>query len=457
MVGGTNFIGPPVVRRLAGPATRSRCSTGDARRRTSRRASSSGGDRSDLGGSVGELRRLAPELVLDMIPMNEAEARDLGERVPRRLPAGRGDQQPGRLPGIRPGYRQGPGTAGPGPARRKSSPLREKLYPYEREGAEDYEKILVEKVVMGDPGLPGTVLRLPAVYGPGDYQHRLFGYVRRMDDGRRAIPLGESMASWRWTHGYVEDVAAAIALAVTDERAAGRVYNVGEQDPPSWAEWVARNRSRGRLGRRGREHPRRPDAEGTSTGASTRASTGSRTRAASGASSVFGRRSLEKKRSVGPSRGSAGTRRRRSTRWCSTTRPRTRRSPVWTADPRAVGTLRARAPSLWRPRSRFSRQRRRPMMHPPRLTFLFENRLVNGFVGPERLIQRLDVGPGMRVLDAGCGPGRLTVPLAKAVGPTARCRARRTARDARGAAERVWRRRACGTSNWSRPFSARTS
>src|SRR5215218_11015240 len=63
------------------------------------------------------------------------------------------------------------------------------------------------------------------------------------------------------------------------------------------------------------------------------------------------------------------------------------------------------------------RQRRRPMMHPPRLTFLFENSLVNAFVGSERLIQRLDLAPGMRVLDAGCGPGRLTIPLARAVGP----------------------------------------
>jgi ubiquinone/menaquinone biosynthesis C-methylase UbiE len=55
-------------------------------------------------------------------------------------------------------------------------------------------------------------------------------------------------------------------------------------------------------------------------------------------------------------------------------------------------------------------------MHPPRLTFLFENPLVNAFVGPERLIARLNLAPGMRVLDAGCGPGRLTIPLAKAVG-----------------------------------------
>jgi nucleoside-diphosphate-sugar epimerase len=103
---------------------------------------------------------------------------------------------------------------------------------------EDYEKILVERVVMEDTDLPGTVLRLSAVYGPDDYQHRLFEYVRRMYDGRPAILLGEGMASWCWTHGYVEDVALAIALAVTDERAAGRVYNVGEADTLPWAGWV---------------------------------------------------------------------------------------------------------------------------------------------------------------------------------------------------------------------------
>lgn len=33
------------------------------------------------------------------------------------------------------------------------------------------------------------------------------------------------------------------------------------------------------------------------------------------------------------------------------------------------------------------------------------------------IIGLLDVRPGMAVLDAGCGPGRLTVPLARAVGP----------------------------------------
>lgn len=66
----------------------------------------------------------------------------------------------------------------------------------------------------------------------------------------------------------------------------------------------------------------------------------------------------------------------------------------------------------------FLRQRRRPIMHPPPLTFLFENPIAETFVGTGAQIERLNVRPGMRVLDAGCGPGRLTLPLAKIAGPT---------------------------------------
>lgn len=130
-----------------------------------------------------------------------------------------------------------PGPPDPIPLR-EDAPLRDKLYPYEREGVEGYEKTLVERVVTSHPDLPGTVLRLPAVYGSGDEQHRLYPYPKRMDERRPTILLEEGMAGWRWTHGYVEDVAAAIALAVVDERAAGRTYNVGEADPLCWGEWV---------------------------------------------------------------------------------------------------------------------------------------------------------------------------------------------------------------------------
>ena len=53
------------------------------------------------------------------------------------------------------------------------------------------------------------------IYGPHDYQHRVHQYLRRMDDGRPAIVVSDQMARWRWTRDYVENTAAAIALAIT--------------------------------------------------------------------------------------------------------------------------------------------------------------------------------------------------------------------------------------------------
>ena len=65
-------------------------------------------------------------------------------------------------------------------------------------------------------------------------------------------------------------------------------------------------------------------------------------------------------------------------------------------------------------------QRQRPIPLPPFLTFLLENPVTERFAGQKLLLERLRLAPGMRVLDAGCGPGRLTIPLAKAVGPGGR-------------------------------------
>jgi nucleoside-diphosphate-sugar epimerase len=96
----------------------------------------------------------------------------------------------------------------------------------------------VEREVLGHSGLPATVLRLPMVYGPRDPLNRLLPIVKRMDDGRKAIPLSAGMAQWRGPRGYVENVAAAIVLAATSERAAGRIYNVAEQGSFTELEWA---------------------------------------------------------------------------------------------------------------------------------------------------------------------------------------------------------------------------
>jgi nucleoside-diphosphate-sugar epimerase len=130
----------------------------------------------------------------------------------------------------------------------EDSPLRTKWYPYRGETPrapddpqkvmDDYDKIPMERVVLGDPELPGTVLRLPMVYGPGDYQHRLYEYVKRMSDGRSFIIIQDSLASWRTTRGYVEDVADGIFRAVVDDRAVGQVFNIAEQTYYRESEWI---------------------------------------------------------------------------------------------------------------------------------------------------------------------------------------------------------------------------
>ncbi len=63
------------------------------------------------------------------------------------------------------------------------------------------------------------------------------------------------------------------------------------------------------------------------------------------------------------------------------------------------------------------KQRRSPIPLPPFLTFLLENPVTEAFIGAPVLLERLNLASGMKVLDAGCGPGRLTVPVARTVGP----------------------------------------
>ena len=102
---------------------------------------------------------------------------------------------------------------------------------------DEYEKIEVERAVADDPDLPATILRLPMVYGPGDPLHRLYPIVKRIDDRRSAILLEKGLARCILPRGYVENVAAAIALAATSDRAKGRTYNVAEP-PFSELEWT---------------------------------------------------------------------------------------------------------------------------------------------------------------------------------------------------------------------------
>jgi nucleoside-diphosphate-sugar epimerase len=248
VIGGTGFIGPAVATHLV---ERGHDVTLFHRGRTSADLPAPIhhilGDRRSISEYVGAFKDLAPEVVLDMWPQFEQDARvvvGLFTGLAHRTVAISSQdvyRAYGKVRGIE------PGPPDPVPLT-ENAPLRERLYPYRGETPrsqndpdswmDDYEKILVERIYLSEPDLPGTILRLPMVYGPRDEQHRFFEWLKRMDDQRPAILLDEHIAYWRWTRGYVENVAAAIALAVVDERATGHVYNVGEVETPTWGEWA---------------------------------------------------------------------------------------------------------------------------------------------------------------------------------------------------------------------------
>jgi nucleoside-diphosphate-sugar epimerase len=246
VIGGTRFIGPRVVERLINSGHEVTVfHRGQTASPLATAVHHIPGDRRRLAEHAAAFRRLAPDVVLDMIAFTEQDARslvatfrDLAGRVVL-LSSGDVYRAYGVFTGLEPGPLE------PTPLMEDAA-LREALYVHRAatsgpdDPMYDYEKILVERTVLADAGLPATVLRLPMVYGPGDYQHRLSPYLRRMADGRQVIVLDEGLARWRCLRGYVEDVAAAIVLAVTDPRAAGRVYNVAEPTAYTEAEWVAR-------------------------------------------------------------------------------------------------------------------------------------------------------------------------------------------------------------------------
>jgi nucleoside-diphosphate-sugar epimerase len=103
---------------------------------------------------------------------------------------------------------------------------------------DEYDKVPVEEAVLSEAKVPGTVLRLPMIYGPGDPLHRFHPILKRMADGRRRIIFADDVAAIRTPRGYVEDVGAAIALAATSPQAAGRVYNVCEADSFGELDWA---------------------------------------------------------------------------------------------------------------------------------------------------------------------------------------------------------------------------
>ena len=242
VIGGTGFIGPHLVRGLAlmghSVTVFHRGST-----QPDLPCDHLLGDRQDLA----TLRPKA-DVVIDLILSSGEQAQALMQAfrgVARRVVAA-SSIDVYRACGVLHGSEEGPLEPVP---LTEESPLRTKLQTYPPAQMkllqkllcwldDAYDKIPVEQAVLGDAELPGTVLRLPMIYGPGDHLRRFYPILKRIDDGRRVILFEEGIARWHSPRGYVQNVAVAIALAAVSEQASGRIYNVAETPAFSELDWA---------------------------------------------------------------------------------------------------------------------------------------------------------------------------------------------------------------------------
>ena len=246
VIGGSRFMGAVVVNKLVEAGHRVTVfNRGKASEAVPAGVRHIKGDRNRLKDFKSEFEAFKPEVVLDMMLLNEVQAQELvavTTGIAGRLVVASSCDVYRNYNQLR-RVETGPVAAG---RLTEDAPLREILYPYRNMVTDktdqlyDYDKILVEKALMADGAPPATVLRLPMVYGPNDYQHRLYSYIKRMTDKRPAIILEPGQADWAVTRGFVVNCAGAICEAVLNAKAAGRIYNVGERVALTERGWVER-------------------------------------------------------------------------------------------------------------------------------------------------------------------------------------------------------------------------
>lgn len=234
IIGGTQFIGPYVVKLLNEKGHQIYLfNRGKTQYSFPFTVQQIIGDRAKLSTYKKELQSLQPDVVIDMISYSENDAQQLAEtfhgKVNRIVLISSCDVYHAfdRL------WKVITGDLIHLPLN-ENAPLRKNFYP--NHDLPQYEKILVEKTICSYSDIQYTILRLPMVYGPGDYW-RIEPYLKQMDDDK-PIMIDEQKANWRFTRGYVEDIAHAIVLAAVDTRQGNKIYNVGERRAYSEIEWI---------------------------------------------------------------------------------------------------------------------------------------------------------------------------------------------------------------------------
>jgi nucleoside-diphosphate-sugar epimerase len=242
VIGGTHFVGPHLVAQLDRMGySVTVFHRGETETELPKNVKHIHGDRNILDKKLEELKRASPDIVIDTGLYNEQQAAKVTQAfkgIAKRIIV-LSSMDVYRAYGLLLGIEQGPKQSVP---IKEDDSLRHKLYPYQEkignEWARQYDKILVERAIQRNPELHCTILRLPMVYGPMDFQHRLLYWLKPMKiDKRKVILSGEKNALQRASRGYVENIAYAIALAVSNNKSANRIYNIADEPALTTLEW----------------------------------------------------------------------------------------------------------------------------------------------------------------------------------------------------------------------------
>ncbi len=245
ILGGTRFMGAVTVRQLIDDSHQVTVfHRGHTDNNTPDAVRHIHGDRDRLTDFAEEFATLAPDVIIDMTARTKHHARDLlavmPDTVRRLVMISSADVY--RSFGLLLRTESGDSIDGP---LAENAPLRENFYPYRNvvnpgDDLYDYDKILIEQAVLNNDQTPVTIIRPPMVHGPNDPQHRLYSYLKRMQDNRPAIILDMERLNWQSTRGYRDDLAHAIYLAARDHRDSNYTYNVAYPTGLTEREWIKR-------------------------------------------------------------------------------------------------------------------------------------------------------------------------------------------------------------------------
>ncbi len=235
VLGGTRFIGRAVVDELLAAGHEPLvCHRGDTEPTDLPAVAHLHTERSRLGEHRDRFEAFAPDAVVDCLAMSASDARILLAALPdpalHRVVLSSQDV-----------YRafatvQSNGLATDAVPITEESPLRPDRYPARDEaGYEDYSKIDVEEIVLA---AGATVLRLPMVFGPHDYQRREEFILKRVRAGRPRIPIGAANALLPL--GFVSDVARGVVAAVALGTRTASIYNLAPATTDPLALWIQR-------------------------------------------------------------------------------------------------------------------------------------------------------------------------------------------------------------------------